>query len=33
VSGSDAALFKSDFGRSGLDRPCPPCTTNPWCSY
>jgi len=31
--GSDAALFKSDFGRSSMQNPCPACVAGEWCSY
>ena len=33
VDGTDAALFKSDFGRGGYTNPCPYCPTDPWCLY
>ena len=33
VDGTDASVFKSDFGRSGFKNPCPPWTTDPWCTY
>jgi hypothetical protein len=33
VSGSDAALFKSDYGRSQFNNPCPSCPRDPWCTY
>ena len=28
-----ASLFKSDFGRSSLQNPCPICSGGMWCSY
>jgi hypothetical protein len=28
VDGTDAAVFKSDFGRSAFKNPCPPCTSD-----
>jgi hypothetical protein len=32
--GSDAALFKLDFGRSIFSNPCPACTVvGDWCVY
>jgi len=33
VDGSDAAIFKADFGRSPFFNPCPNCVTVPWCIY
>jgi hypothetical protein len=33
VDGTDAALFKSDLGRSTFFNPCPYCPTDPWCIY
>jgi hypothetical protein len=33
VDGTDASLFKSDFGRSELQNPCPACAGGQWCSY
>jgi len=34
VDGSDAAVFKADFGRGGYNNPCPACTAvDPWCGY
>jgi hypothetical protein len=33
VDGSDAHLFKTDFGRGRYSNPCPNCLTIPWCSY
>jgi hypothetical protein len=33
VDGTDAALFKTDFGRSPFFNPCPICPTDPWCTY
>ena len=29
VDGTDAAVFKSDFGRSSFSNPCPTCQDNP----
>ena len=31
--GTDAALFKSDFGRSSFNNPCPTCVIGDWCVY
>src|SRR5210317_1250043 len=31
VDGTDAAVFKSDFGRSAFANPCPQCTTGATC--
>ena len=31
--GTDAALFKQDFGRSGFNNPCPGCEVSDWCVY
>ena len=31
VDGTDAALFKTDFGRSGFNNPCPDCEVGDWC--
>ena len=34
VDGTDAALFKSDFGRSSFSNPCPMTeTVVEWCNY
>jgi cysteine-rich repeat protein len=34
VDGTDASLFKSDFGRSSMQNPCPPCEAGgEWCEY
>jgi hypothetical protein len=34
VDSSDAAKFKSDFGRSNMHYPCPECASQvPWCGY
>ena len=32
VDGTDAAIFKADFGRGGYNSPCPTCTQGDWCS-
>lgn len=31
--GTDAAAFKTDFGRGNLSNPCPMCPTDPWCVF
>ena len=33
VDGTDASLFKSDFGRSSMQNPCPACEAGEWCMY
>ena len=33
VDGTDAALFKEDFGRSSFSNPCPACVVGDWCVY
>ena len=33
VDGTDAALFKADFGRSSFENPCPACAVEEWCVY
>ncbi len=34
VDGTDASLFKSDFGRSSIQNPCPVCVAGgEWCAY
>jgi hypothetical protein len=31
--GTDAFIFKIDFGRSPFGNPCPICTVGEWCNY
>ena len=33
VDGTDAAIFKEDFGRSKFGNPCPVCVVSDWCVY
>jgi hypothetical protein len=33
VDGTDAAMFKSDFGRSQFNNSCPVCEVEDWCVY
>ena len=34
VDGTDASLFKQDFGRSSIQNPCPVCEAGvEWCGY
>ena len=34
VDGTDASLFKADFGRSSMQNPCPVCEAGVvWCQY
>ena len=33
VDGTDAALFKEDFGRSSFNNLCPTCEVGVWCNY
>jgi hypothetical protein len=33
VDGTDASLFKQDFGRSSIQNSCPACVAGVWCVY